>query len=149
MTGQEFCTEYNRMRDSVWGLMQTINLTNGSDIFHITYDELRILDVRASGIFINERRTVFPLWALDNVNEYATQYVREYHKHIIDAPIELIDFDGPITLRQWCREVLKELWRKEEGFSGKRPFGNGGWKRDICDAMGRSSEEILNLLGTI
>jgi hypothetical protein len=27
--------------------------------------------------------------------------------------------------------LLSELWRKEEGFSGKRPFGNSGWKHDL------------------
>jgi len=31
----------------------------------------------------------------------------------------------------WIQEVLTELFKKEDAFNGKRPFGNSGWKTDI------------------
>jgi hypothetical protein len=27
--------------------------------------------------------------------------------------------------------LLAEVWREEEGFSGKRPFGNSDWQHDL------------------
>ena len=35
------------------------------------------------------------------------------------------------SIREYLMLLLTELWRREEGFSGKRPFGNGGWKWDL------------------
>lgn len=35
----------------------------------------------------------------------------------------------PITVRQYFLALLRTLWMQEEGFSGKRPFGNSGWQR--------------------
>ena len=34
----------------------------------------------------------------------------------------------PITVRQFFQALLRTLWIEEEGFSGKRPFGNSGWQ---------------------
>ena len=31
--------------------------------------------------------------------------------------------------------MLITLWNEEEGFSGKRPFGNSGWKWEIYTAL--------------
>lgn len=45
------------------------------------------------------------------------------------------DLDKDITLRDYFKELLKELWREQEGFSGKRPFGNSGWDADIAIAL--------------
>lgn len=38
--------------------------------------------------------------------------------------------DG-LTIRGYLRELLVTLWREDEGFSGKRPFGNSGWQSDL------------------
>lgn len=35
------------------------------------------------------------------------------------------------TIRQYLYALLSTLWEEEEGFSGKRPFGNSGWKYDL------------------
>ena len=35
------------------------------------------------------------------------------------------------TIRDYLRQLLITLWREEEGFSGKRPFGNSGWQYDV------------------
>ena len=32
------------------------------------------------------------------------------------------------TIQDYLIELLITLWREEESFSGKRPFGNSGWK---------------------
>ena len=34
---------------------------------------------------------------------------------------------GAETIRDYLKELLRTLIQKEEGFSGKRPFGNSGW----------------------
>jgi hypothetical protein len=38
--------------------------------------------------------------------------------------------DG-LTVRGYLRRLLLELWDEEEGFSGKRPFGNSGWDWEL------------------
>lgn len=35
------------------------------------------------------------------------------------------------SVRDYLRRLLTELFDAEEGFSGKRPFGNGGWMREL------------------
>lgn len=35
------------------------------------------------------------------------------------------------TVEEYLRKLLAALWEKEDMFSGKRPFGNSGWKWDI------------------
>jgi hypothetical protein len=38
---------------------------------------------------------------------------------------------GARTVRDYLKALLIELWDQGEGFSGKRPFGNGGWEYDL------------------
>lgn len=38
---------------------------------------------------------------------------------------------GAATIGGYLQALLRELWEKEEGFSGKRPFGNSGWSHDL------------------
>jgi hypothetical protein len=46
------------------------------------------------------------------------------------------DFDdNTITVRDYLFKLLKTLWMEGEGFSGKRPFGNGGWSYDLIDSL--------------
>ena len=46
--------------------------------------------------------------------------------------IKLGDNDaGAETVKGYLKALLTELWEKEEGFSGKRPFGNSGWKHHV------------------
>ncbi len=49
---------------------------------------------------------------------------------ILDLPMGENDADAR-TIREYLRALLKELWTDGEGFSGKRPFGNSGWERDL------------------
>ena len=60
------------------------------------------------------------------------------------TPQQVLDLElpgndaGAATVRDYLVALLAELWREEEGFSGKRPFGNSGWQSDIYDAMARA-----------
>lgn len=49
---------------------------------------------------------------------------------ILALPMQLNDA-GATTIKSYLRALLHELWTQEEGFSGKRPFGNSGWTHDL------------------
>lgn len=36
-----------------------------------------------------------------------------------------------MTVRDYLCSLLTTLWNEQEGFSGKRPFGNSGWEYDL------------------
>lgn len=38
---------------------------------------------------------------------------------------------GAATIREYLVALLSQVWAEEQGFSGKRPFGNSGWQHDI------------------
>lgn len=48
---------------------------------------------------------------------------------ILDLPME--SDIGETTIRGFLTALLQELWTEGEGFSGKRPFGNGDWQFQI------------------
>lgn len=39
------------------------------------------------------------------------------------------------TVRQYFKELLYELLYREESFSGKRPFGNSGWRYEFLEPL--------------
>lgn len=39
------------------------------------------------------------------------------------------------TVRDYLVALLHDVWLHEEGFNGKRPFGNSGWQHDIYKPM--------------
>lgn len=45
------------------------------------------------------------------------------------------DLSQTITVQGYLLALLAQLWEEEEGFSGKRPFGNSGWKYDVYGAL--------------
>jgi hypothetical protein len=45
---------------------------------------------------------------------------------------------GATSVRGYLTALLAELWREEEGFSGKRPFGNSGWQHDVYSALAKA-----------
>jgi hypothetical protein len=53
---------------------------------------------------------------------------------ILDTPMDLNDA-GATTIRAYLTALLVTLWQEDEGFSGKRPFGNSGWKYDVWKAL--------------
>ena len=46
-----------------------------------------------------------------------------------------VDLPGIITIGDYLIELLTQLWEQEERFSGKRPFGNSGWKFDLYNTL--------------
>lgn len=40
-----------------------------------------------------------------------------------------------ITIRGYLGQLLLKLWNDESSFSGKRPFGNSGWKLDLYKGL--------------
>jgi hypothetical protein len=57
----------------------------------------------------------------------------ELSTKILNTPIECELGDS--TIGGYLCELLITLLNKEEGFSGKRPFGNSGWKNYLLAAM--------------
>ena len=50
--------------------------------------------------------------------------------------LELPENDaGASTVRHylWC--LLHAVWTEEEGFNGKRPFGNSGWQHEVTGPL--------------
>ncbi len=43
--------------------------------------------------------------------------------------------DREITIEDYFKELLCTLWKEQDGFSGKRPFGDSGWDYDIYAAL--------------
>lgn len=37
------------------------------------------------------------------------------------------DLNREVTIKAYLKALLLTVWEKEEGFTGKRPFGNSGW----------------------
>lgn len=52
---------------------------------------------------------------------------------LMKAPLESCDCRAK-TVREYLMATLVEFLNKEEGFSGKRPFGNSGWDSAIIEA---------------
>lgn len=50
--------------------------------------------------------------------------------------LELTENDaGAATIRDYLKELLRTVLVEEEGFSGKRPFGNSGWIYDLREPI--------------
>lgn len=52
-------------------------------------------------------------------------------KDALNLRFEECDAGDNITVRDYLRRLLEELWCEKECFSGKRPFGNSGWDYDL------------------
>lgn len=52
-------------------------------------------------------------------------------KQILDLPMKWEEDRNVKTVRDYLKKLLATLWEEEESFSGKRPFGNSGWRRDL------------------
>jgi hypothetical protein len=51
---------------------------------------------------------------------------------ILALPMGPNDADAE-NVREYLKALLTELWREGESFSGKRPFGNSGWERELLE----------------
>lgn len=55
-------------------------------------------------------------------------------REVLDLPMQKNDADAE-TVGEYLMSLLLELWHEEESFSGKRPFGNSGWKYELYPAL--------------
>lgn len=54
---------------------------------------------------------------------------------LLDAMGSFPDAGGDMTIREYLGALLTHLWNEGERFSGKRPFGNGGWEYPIYEVL--------------
>jgi len=55
-------------------------------------------------------------------------------ENILD--IEFVHYDlGKISIREFFCTLLMTVWEEEEGFSGKRAFGNSSWQYDVYQCL--------------
>ena len=45
------------------------------------------------------------------------------------------DLSCEITIKDYLKRLLITLWKEKDQFSGKRPFGNGGWDYEIYKVL--------------
>lgn len=53
---------------------------------------------------------------------------------VLDLPMDQNDANAA-TVREYLASLLTVLWDENEGFSGKRPFGNSGWEHELYAAL--------------
>lgn len=53
---------------------------------------------------------------------------------ILNTPMGENDADAA-TIRDYLVKLLAVVWDEQEGFSGKRPFGNSGWEYEPLGAL--------------
>lgn len=53
---------------------------------------------------------------------------------ILNCPMQENDA-GAKTVREYLLSLAKQVWIEEEGFSGKRPFGNSGWSHEVYNSL--------------
>lgn len=58
---------------------------------------------------------------------------------ILDVEMQPNDANAK-TIRGYLKALVQVVWEQEEGFSGKRPFGNSGWQYDLALALVRAGK---------
>ena len=70
-------------------------------------------------------------------------------ENILDETID-DGVDPTFVIKDKFAELFKLLWADPEGFNGKRPFGNSGWKQDIVytleEKYGQPADEISAMI---
>lgn len=62
----------------------------------------------------------------------------ELAEQVLAAPLADGNDAGVANVREYLFRLLHDVWEYDEGFDGKRPFGNSGWKWDLRAALGRA-----------
>lgn len=60
------------------------------------------------------------------------------NKDVLDLEFESTDLRREITIRDFFKELLITFLKDGGYFSGKRPFGNSRWYRDLCTCLARN-----------
>lgn len=53
-------------------------------------------------------------------------------ENIYNTEFYCSDLNRTVTVKDYLKELLLTLWKKGEGFSGKRPFGNSRWTGELA-----------------
>lgn len=53
----------------------------------------------------------------------------------LDMEFDANDRDERMTFRAYFHALLTTLYEEDEGFSGKRPFGNSGWDYSLRQGL--------------
>lgn len=48
---------------------------------------------------------------------------------------DYISLDREVSIREFFHELMQKLWDEQDGFSGKRPFGNSCWEFPVIYAL--------------
>jgi hypothetical protein len=85
-------------------------------------------------IIILEQKDSAELFATSN------RITMKNNLNLIDAlKAKLIDEnDKETTIGAYLCSLLQTLWKQEEKFNGKQPFGNSGWKHYVYQALVRN-----------
>jgi hypothetical protein len=59
-------------------------------------------------------------------------------EEILAIPMPLDNDADADTIRDYLVELLSTVWREEEGFSGKRAFGNSGWQHEVYHGLAKA-----------
>lgn len=54
---------------------------------------------------------------------------------VLKCPMTYDNDADAVTVGDYLKRLLLELWIREEGFSGERPFGNSGWQYEMVLAL--------------
>lgn len=50
--------------------------------------------------------------------------------------VKMVENDAEAeTVKDYLKQLLTLVWDEEEGFDGKRPFGNSGWQHEIFESL--------------
>lgn len=59
-------------------------------------------------------------------------------KEIGELKFKSGDLNREISIKEYLKTLLLTVWSEQEGFSGKRPFGNSGWDYDLLACLVRN-----------
>jgi hypothetical protein len=65
-------------------------------------------------------------------------------QQVLDTPMQENDADAA-TIREYLYLLLRDVWIQEQGFNGKRPFGNSCWQSEVYEALGKANYIALTL----
>jgi hypothetical protein len=60
---------------------------------------------------------------------------KEKMEEILNYRFEARDIEVNLSIKDFLKTILKKVWKEEQCFDGKRPFGNSGWQQEIYDIL--------------
>lgn len=60
-----------------------------------------------------------------------TDVSSETARQVLNLPMPDGNDANAATIRDYLIALVRQVWAEQDGFSGKRPFGNSGWDNDL------------------